>query len=274
MQPTNFVNIDQLQEFKDYSRTNVGKKTYNIVFSSTGEDGLWDIATASMRGITSCQSWTSPQSKGLIGTMSSKYTAVIYMEHDTQVPPYGTKMLYRSMVRFCINGKTKKPVIVIDKMYMSVNEATLSAFKRILHKKSGIDVAYSQTTSSDISQTWYIPSEPELAGFYAQNEVSYMDTKINITEHKIKVIAAPVAKNANTITVAFKNSVASDLNKLVAAKRSPQDKACKELDAKRSDFYNAKAEWDKKDPATRGTLRVKLPKMEGELAEFFRNGVD
>jgi hypothetical protein len=274
MQPTNFINIDQLQEFKDYSRTNVGKNTYNIVFSSTGEDGLWDIATASMRGITSCQSWTSPQSKGLIGTMSSKYTAVIYMEHDSQMPPYGTKMLYRAMVRFCINGKTKKPVIVIDKMYMSVNEATLSAFKRILHKKSGIDVAYAQTTAADVSQTWYIPSEPELAGFYAQNEVSYMDTKINVTEHKIKVITAPVAKNANAITIAFKNSVAADLNKLIASKRAQYDKAFKELEAKRSEFYNTKAEWENKDLSSRGEFTLKRPMMDGELADFFRNGVD
>lgn len=274
MQPTHFVNVDQLQEFKDYSRTNVGKNTYNIVFSSNGEEGLWDIATASMRGITSCQSWASPQSRGLIGTMSSKYTGVIYMEHDSQVAPYGTKMLYRSMVRFCINNKTKKPVIVIDKMYMSVNEATLAAFKRILHKKSGIDVAYAQTTSTEISSTWYIPSEPELTSFYAQGEASYMDTKINVSTHTVKAITAPIKKDCNAITVAFKNSVGTDLTKLVASKRAQYTKAYKELEAKRLEFYNTKAEWERKDGHGNGEFTLKLPKMEGELAEFFRNGVD
>ena len=32
-------------------------KDYKIVFSSNGKEGLWDIATMSARGITSCQGW-------------------------------------------------------------------------------------------------------------------------------------------------------------------------------------------------------------------------
>ena len=274
MQPTNYINIDQLQEFKDYSRANVGKSVYNIVFSSTGEDGQWDIATASMRGIQSCQAWNSPQAKGLIGTMTSKYTAIMYMESDASVPPYGTKMLYRSMVRFCINSKTKKPMLVIDKMYPSVNDATLSAFKRILHKKSGIDVIYAQATTTDISGSLYIPSEADMSGFLGQGENSYMDTKLNISEHKIKPITQATTNNISSITDAFKVAVGKDLDTLVKTKRSLYEKAFKELEVKRTEYYATKTEWEKKDLTSRGEFILPLPKMESELAEFFRNGVD
>ena len=81
-----FDQIDQLQTFKDFSRSNVPNKKYTMAFSSSGEDGMWDISTVSMRGITSCQAWTAPQSRGLIGSMSSKFVAVIYLASDQDIP--------------------------------------------------------------------------------------------------------------------------------------------------------------------------------------------
>lgn len=272
MQSSHFVNIDQLQEFKDYSRTNVGKSIYNVVFSSTGEDGQWDIATASMRGISSCQAWGSPQSRGLIGTMTSKYTAIIYMESNQPFPPYGTKMLYRSMVRFCINTKTKKPVLVIDKMYPSVNDATLAAFKRTLNKKSGMDVMYAPVNNADLTN-WYIPSdETTMASMWATGEVSYMDTKINVSEHKVKKIAEPVAKDITSLTEKFRNTIGADLDKLVKVRREEHNKAFKALEKEREQFFLDKLQYEKKLESA--PFDKKQPKLDKDILEFFKNGVD
>lgn len=210
----NLLKIDQYDAFKSFSRVNLPNKKYMVCFSSYDDDGLWDIATISMRGIVSCQAWTAPQSRGLIGSLSSRFVGVIYVESDKDnVPGFGGKMLNRSMVRFTINKQTKKPALWIDTMYPNYQKDTMETFKKVLREKSGLDVFY---TNDGGSSNYYIPYEPS-SKLLKQGESSYMDNTITISEHKssIKVIPA----NITSITLDFKKNVSADLDNMIKAKR-------------------------------------------------------
>jgi hypothetical protein len=168
--------LDTINEFKDFSKVNVADKKYQIVFSATGEDGFWDISTISMRGITSCQSWTAEQSKGLIGTLATKYAGVIYLTSGTKFGNLGDKMLYRAIVRFIVSNKTNKPAIMLDKMYPEDNHKIITSFINALQKRSQIEVKhYLKVSTSE----YYIPDEKHLE-ILKDNEKPYMDYYIPI----------------------------------------------------------------------------------------------
>lgn len=171
------TNLESMPYFKLFSTSNIpaGKKL-KIVFSSTGKEGLWDIATISMRGISSCQTWGSTQSRGLIGSMSSKYVGVIYLTSGDKFNEHGSKMIRRALVRFCINKNTKKPGLLVDRIYHSDDATIRTLFRDFLKKKTNFPVIF--------------PGEPEwglyelppdsswkVAPFQA-NEYTYMDNKI------------------------------------------------------------------------------------------------
>lgn len=94
-----------------------------IVFSSSGKDGLWDKATMSMRGISSCQAWSGSYRRRLIGTMIDPYAGIIYSltGKDTKK---GMGMKQRAIVRFVLpnTGSKKKPAIFIERVYFNYNE--------------------------------------------------------------------------------------------------------------------------------------------------------
>jgi hypothetical protein len=85
-------------------------KSYNVVFSSHP----WDIATMSMRGISSCQKWTGDFKKRLIGSIADPCAAIIYIE-SKQYTKYGKKMCHRAVVRL-VQSKEKK-AIFLEKTY-------------------------------------------------------------------------------------------------------------------------------------------------------------
>lgn len=130
--------VEQLPSFKQFSAANMPPKPLKIVFSSDGVDGLWDIATMSMRGISSCQSWTGQYSKCLIGSILDPFVGIIYYTsgkaNDTA---YGTKMIRRSIVRFAINKETKEKYLVLDNMYPSYDADVAKAFIGFLRQKTG-----------------------------------------------------------------------------------------------------------------------------------------
>lgn len=271
--------VDQYQEFKDFSRVNVPNKKYTIVFSSTGDDGAWDIGTISMRGVTSCQSWNAPQSRGLIGSISSKFVGVVYLASEQEIPGYGSKMLNRAMVRFAIHKTTKKPALIMDRMYPNQNADTQAAFIKVLKEKSGLEVyctydASGYSSKLNISTDYYIPDEPSRS-FLRQGEFSYMDYAIPVQTHTPSIKKLPV--NLTALTTDFKKSVIDDMNRGIAAKREVYVNAERALETLRADYEAAKKKWEEenanKPEAERSKFEVAEPKMESELHAFGRGGI-
>lgn len=274
--------IEQYQEFKDFSRVNVPNKKYTVCFSSYGEDGAWDIGTISMRGITSCQAWSAPQSRGLIGSISSRYVGVVYISSDKdEVPGYGTKMLNRCMVRFAIHKNTKKPVLMIDTMYPNSNADTLATFKKVLKEKSGLEV---RATSDGAMNEYYMPDEPSRK-LLKQGETSYADHPIEVREHtsSIKVIPA----NMKLLTTEFKKKVSTDLDNMIRVKQElylAEEKRVAEL---RVIYSLAKTKWQTENdyantwepdgsevaPKAPAAFDLVEPKIDDELRAFGGGGI-
>lgn len=268
------TDLDRDQNFKDFSRTNIPNKKYMIAFSSTGEEGAWDIGTISMRGIASCQSWTSPQSKGLIGSISSKFVGVIYVASDQNIPEYGSKMLNRCMVRFAINKNTKKPALLLDNMYPAVNQDTVSCFRKILQEKTKLEVIYLNDKPGEVSN-YYIPDEPTNK-YLANGEASYMDNKLLLgVKNAVAIKKSP--QNLSKITNDFKVKIAADISNFVKTKREAYEVARKENETRRAEYDVAKATFEeennKKPENEKTKFTLPIPKIEAELASFGGGGV-
>jgi len=131
--------IDQIPSVKLFNSKNIPlSKKMSIVFSSCA----WDIATMSERGISSCQRWDFDGSEKyrLIGSILSKYVGIIYLTLGTQIPDRGEKMIKRCVVRFGVDQESKKPVIIVDKMYDSYMSEIARLFVSSLQEKTGLNV--------------------------------------------------------------------------------------------------------------------------------------
>jgi hypothetical protein len=277
----NMPKIDQMNEFKSFSRVNIPNKEYMLCFSSHGEEGAWDIGTISMRGVVSCQSWNAPQSRGLIGSIASKFVGVVYLESTKEkVPEYGSKMLNRAMVRFAINKKTKTPTLIIDTVYPNHNKDTMAAFKRVLGQKSGLNVI---TVSDETMSGYYIPTETHNK-LLKTGEASYADHPIAVQEHTSTIRKIP--EDLKTITESFKKQVCDDLDKMVNLRREQYLAAEKRINELKTEYAAAKKKWedesalieswkpedgDEKPAAT--IFELVEPRMDEELAMFGRGGV-
>lgn len=160
--------LDNLQTFKNFSAENIPNDSKEIVFSSDGIEGAWDLATISMRGITSCQSWNGQYHNCLVGTILDPFVGVIYLtEKDKKFNDHGSKMIRRSMVRFIIDKVSKKPIIYIDHMYpqydKSVSEAFIAFIKAKVNNKFEVKYLgdyYSGSRDPFNQNNYYIPSSP------------------------------------------------------------------------------------------------------------------
>lgn len=131
----NLVDLETITAFKDYSSNNFNGKL-NIVFSSDGIDGAWDIITMSQRGIQSCQSWTGQYKNCTIGSVLDPFTGIIYLTSGSKTQ-YGSKMIRRCIVRFVVDKFVKQPCIFLEYMYPSEHAATMKAFKDAIRSKIG-----------------------------------------------------------------------------------------------------------------------------------------
>jgi hypothetical protein len=115
------------------------KENLKLVFSGSGEKCLWDIATMSMRGITSCQKWDNPHARALIGTMIDPYAAIMYITDGAELF-HGSNMLKRSVIRFIADYQRGTPAIMIERIYPHdyngglIDYITLSIFKQYIQK--------------------------------------------------------------------------------------------------------------------------------------------
>lgn len=203
------VPLESLAWFKRFSSENLpnDEKKFKLTFSSDGEKGAWDIATMSMRGIQSCQSWGTPQSRGLIGSISSKYVGVIYISSPDPGSDLGSRMIRRSVVRFCINKKTKQPALLVDRIYPSDDTSTRNIFRSFLEKKANLPVLFPDNTTWNDHE---LPSDRFHQSIqFQQNEFTYMDTRITILSQKSKKVIDP---NPNYHRIAhLDNKIAANL---------------------------------------------------------------
>jgi hypothetical protein len=153
-------------------------KSKKIVFSSDGDKGLWDIATMSMRGIESCQSWNEYYCNGLIGSMVDPYAGIIYVSGNRMRS--GSKMEHRCVVRLVVNMRTKKPAILLERTYhcedwywrrsTCTEDAPRKLFAKFIEKKLGLPVIINHSA-------YRIPLSKPVAKL-KKNFLSYRDSHI------------------------------------------------------------------------------------------------
>jgi hypothetical protein len=134
-----FVQLEKIENFysfKEFSRKNIPASKHKIVFSSVDKEGIWDIATMSMRGITTCQTWGGENSSHIIGSMADPFTGIIYLTSGGNFNNYGSKMIRRCVVRFIVNKKTGIPLIGLERMYPDYNENVLNSFIEFIKEKT------------------------------------------------------------------------------------------------------------------------------------------
>lgn len=152
-------NIDQWDYCKKFNNLNLPSKEMKIVFSSDGLDGAWDLATMSMRGIESCQRWDSDRSTSLIGSIVDPFTGIIYLTSGSVVDKFGTRMIKRSVVRFAVRDSTQRPVLILERMYPSFDNATAKLFTDFLKEKTGnkFDILQPLNSADFFQKNCFIP---------------------------------------------------------------------------------------------------------------------
>jgi len=181
-----FNSLEQTEAFKIFSKENIPNKEFNIIFSSEGSEGAWDIATMSMRGIKSCQRWDGEYFRCLIGSILSKFVGIMYLTSGVQSDNQGawtnlgTKMMRRSVIRYAIDADEGKPCILIDKMYPELDKDILALFINTIKSKTEIPVYYAQDLGNKLRHI-YLPSE-KVRREVLDREWSYQDTPLKTQE--------------------------------------------------------------------------------------------
>lgn len=170
----------------------LGKKNLSICFSSEGDKGYWDIATMSMRKITSCMRWKSSHATSLVGSIVDPYAGIIYLT-DGEYTKYGKNMLARAVVRFVVNRNNNKPAILIEEIYYNGSYSNVDKYSKIftsfIESRVKIPVLDSDPDSDlDHIYNHRIPmSEPTEAIYEIDCEsgyLSYRDSEIDYTKFK------------------------------------------------------------------------------------------
>lgn len=160
----------------------------SIIFSGAGDRASWDIATMSMRGITSCQRWGNEHAYALIGSMIDPYAGILYIASNAS-DAYGKQMIKRSVVRFVIHKKTHKPAILIERIYPHdynsglADIMTLGVFVDFLKKKTKekFPVIYGENNKD--ARAHFIPIT-KFVSKLPNNKRSYRDSKIAYKPYK------------------------------------------------------------------------------------------
>ena len=193
--------LEDIPEFKSFSSDNIPSSKFKVVFSSDGPQGAWNIATMSMRGITSCQSWDGDYKYCTIGSVVDPFVGIIYLTSGAKTK-YGTKMTRRSVVRFIINEETKKPYILLELMYPSVDTRTLTQFKKLIKARipKDMEIHYAPNIEDGLLNKSYIPLNSirkEITNFSNDDCYDEYDNEYSITsyqDHRIKD-SVPSAKD-------------------------------------------------------------------------------
>lgn len=179
--------LDQAQPFKNFNNLNMGGDSSKIVFSSSDKDGAWDIATMSMRGIQSCQSWHSTNSHNLIGSILDPFTGIMYLTNGTDVEGRGVKMNRRCLVRLAVNQDNSMPTLILERMYPSHSKVVASAFIKLLLQKTGNKFAIIDLSNSVRNGgRYYLPYVPVTRALFKLNRLTYRDSACLVNDLSIK----------------------------------------------------------------------------------------
>ncbi len=179
--------LEKNYHYKIFSSTNLPVNTCTLHFSSSTEEGVWDIATMSMRGITSCQTWQGANNYAkLIGSIVDPCTAVIYLTNGTPTD-YGTKMVRRSLVRYVHNVTNGKPCLVIERMYPAFDQGSLDIFINSLSSRFKGEIEFVDCKKNNDSAylkglKYIIPISPEIQMLDDKHR-PYIDSSLAFASH-------------------------------------------------------------------------------------------
>lgn len=169
--------LEDIEAFKDFSAKNVPALKYKLRFSSDGAEGAWDIATMSMRGVQSCQSWGSGNHTHVVGSIVDPFTGIIYLTSGAKFNEYGSKMIRRCVVRFVVNDKKGAAAIALERMYPSMERGALDSFMAFIKERTDnkFDVIYLPENRAYAST--YVPMSKIVSSLDTHNQ-PYRDSGI------------------------------------------------------------------------------------------------
>jgi len=165
-QGINMPDLESSKEFKAYSK----RGQFSVVFSTDPTD----IAAMSSRSNWgTCQTIHVEQGLGgcIVGSTLSKFVGIVYITTGNQYmaepvhknpndlsswkkQPRGEKMEARCLIRFAIDTRTKKPVLILDQMYPVYIPKFAQAIHAAIQKRAKIPV-------HDISNSEAIGVQPD-----------------------------------------------------------------------------------------------------------------
>jgi hypothetical protein len=206
--------LEDFPAFIAFSSNNIASGSYDVVFSSDGVDGLWDIATMSMRGIESCQSWDGAFKSRLIGSMCDPYVGIIYLTNNKSYNKYGPRMVRRCVVKFLINKETSNPVISLDRMYPEYSQDVANDFLTKIKSKVSSDVEVKYLYQQPINN--YIMPYNKIYNSLTAGTRPYEDTKFthgNLISKEALSNRRKVIAKKNKISKIFQSACSSVLQK-------------------------------------------------------------
>lgn len=216
-------NIDKMPEFKVFSTKNIPTDGGKVIFSSDGEDGLWDIATMSMRGIESCQSWQSGNATHVVGSMVDPFTGIIYLTSGAPHKNMGAKMMRRCIVRFIVNDK-RTQALFLEKMYPAEDLSILKSFKDFLVKRTGGKYKVLAGNGNNLPAGYYVPLGG-LTKFLDDKDRPYRDSGITYRLDDADHIGKFKSKSASIIS---ELSTAIGVKLMAGLRNSPLPETSKE----------------------------------------------
>lgn len=208
------IPLAELSPFKNFSAFNLPGKEMFIRFSSDGADGIWDIATMSMRGIASCQTWADGLSNSIkiIGSIVDPFTGIIYLTNGERFNNYGSKMTRRCVVRYILN-KNGEATLILEKMYPIFDPASLEDFVKALKARvPDINIEYAPNLFTKYYKyDYYIPLSDELNLIGSSSYYPYVDSGLNfVRDEKCALAKIPVSPQS-----LFKKEMPAIFNKII-----------------------------------------------------------
>lgn len=203
--------LEDLIQFKEFSAKNVPALKYKVRFASDGSEGAWDIATMSMRGVSSCQSWASAGGVNhgtfthIVGSIVDPFTGIIYLTSGAKFNEHGTKMIRRCIVRFMVDEKARTPFIALERMYPAMEKPALDAFIAFLKERT--DNKFEVVYLPDGRKQGYVPLS-KIVGTLSAQDQPYRDSQV------------PYKQDVNDVQGRLRQTLAPKLEAIYAAHAS------------------------------------------------------
>ena len=233
--------LSQSHQFKNFSSINIPSKELVVKFAAEGESGIWDIATMSMRGVNSCQTWDqgAGNSVKVIGSIIDPFTGIIYITNSSPFNTYGSKMIRRCIVRYVIDADKKTPFLLLEKMYPAFDKPSLDAFVKALKKKvPNIPIFHSSelgdkavNAGSKLSKS-YIPLSDELKLLDIRC-YPYIDSALQFKEDA----SCKLARNTQALHFSFKKKIPELFQKAINSRAFTKEKV-KKYGSEASEFMS------------------------------------